>query len=144
MQLVQSIFLSLLLLTTPALALQINWFSKACGAGGGYHTFFRSPGSACFLPIFDVYSGYTTANSNECLYSYYGSNCESGTVVAIQKGNTNCGNYCKYQIWTVIVIVARNRTLSGFGLVLEVDYEACWLFILWSGGTVRSGKVVSC
>lgn len=42
----------------------------------------------------DIYSGLTTSHSfNDCLFTYYGANCEDETLVAIQKKESPCGNY---------------------------------------------------
>ena len=48
----------------------------------------------CIRLNVDVLSGETHQNSNsDCLATYYGSNCEEGTLVAIQDGGSPCGNY---------------------------------------------------
>ena len=42
----------------------------------------------------DVHSGRTYMSSNgDCLVTYYGSNCEDGTIVGIQGGSSGCGDY---------------------------------------------------
>jgi len=54
----------------------------------------RAIRSECSHLNVDVHSGRTHQNSNsDCLVTYYGSNCEDGTVVAIQDGASSCGNY---------------------------------------------------
>lgn len=42
----------------------------------------------------EAHSGRTHMNSNgDCLVTYYGANCNDGTIAAIQDGAGSCGNY---------------------------------------------------
>ena len=82
------------LLLTPALGFINVYLYSGQNCGGTQWSPGTRPSRSCTSLGTNIASGKTYQNSNsDCLYTYYGSNCEPETLVAIQDGNAPCGNY---------------------------------------------------